>query len=412
MGSRKPYKIPLEKNVKSRRLATGFQLTLSVTTALVVAACASRSESNRRGSGDVQLSPQTFISSIRLSYLAETSVAPDALAGGPRIGGLSGCTFDTLAAELLAVSDNRELPGIFRFRLAIAPDRVTLTPTRFDRLGDKRHAPAVLDLEGITLATRSDGRSEVVVSSEGDLRRANAVPPGLFAIEADALESIPVPAQFLARSDRAGDHGVRDNAAFESLTFAAAGRLWTANESALQQDGPRPRYGASGRVRLLEMTRDGNGWRGGRQFVYRLTDVDKPRHFDRDGFSTGLVDLLPLGPDRLLALERAFLQGGGRGRRSFNRVFIYDVSVAGAEDVSAVDALPAQVAKVAAKSLVVDFDALKPRLSGHLQQLENFEALCEGPRFADGGRSVLVVSDDNFNAHQTTAVLLFRLDVP
>lgn len=356
--------------------------------------------------------PAQARSPLRLTLVAEHVVPPGALPKGPRIGGLSGCTVDDRTGELVAVSDNRELPGLFRFRLDIGSDRVALAPASFERLDDRRGAPDELDLEGITLAALPDGRPQLVVSSEGDLRRSRRVPPGLFIAEKDELKPIELPAQFFPQADGAREHGVRDNAAFESLTFGPDGRLWTANESALEQDGPKPRYSASGRVRIVELLRVGETWRPGRQFAYRLTDVAKPRHFDPQGFSTGLVDLLPLGPERLLALERAFLQDDGRGRRSFNRVFLYDVSVAGADDVSGDDALSTRVVKEVAKALVVDFDMLKPRLSGRLQRLENFEALCEGPRFADGGRSVLVLSDDNFNAHQTTSVLLFRLDLP
>ena len=56
------------------------------------------------------------------------------------------------------------------------------------------------------------------------------------------------------RDGPALEHGVRLNAAFESLAVTADGHVWTANEAPLQQDGPDPAFARSGRVRLLELS--------------------------------------------------------------------------------------------------------------------------------------------------------------
>jgi hypothetical protein len=41
--------------------------------------------------------------------------------------------------------------------------------------------------------------------------------------------------------------------------------------------------------------------------------------------------------------------------------------------------------------------------------LDNVEGLTLGPRLPDGGRSIVLVSDDNFAASQFTQFLLFAL---
>ena len=52
-------------------------------------------------------------------------------------------------------------------------------------------------------------------------------------------------------------------------------------------------------------------------------------------------------------------------------------------------------------------------LSGpELDDLDNFEAMTFGPTLPDGGRTLLVVSDDNFRVTQKTVFLLFRLTTP
>jgi hypothetical protein len=51
-------------------------------------------------------------------------------------------------------------------------------------------------------------------------------------------------------------------------------------------------------------------------------------------------------------------------------------------------------------------------LSPELAQLDNFEGMAFGPDLPDGARTLLLVSDDNFNPHQRTAFLLFRIVRP
>jgi hypothetical protein len=52
-----------------------------------------------------------------------------------------------------------------------------------------------------------------------------------------------------------------------------------------------------------------------------------------------------------------------------------------------------------------DVKGLSPELAG----LDNFEGMAFGPALADGSRSLLVVSDDNFSPRQRTSFLIFRV---
>ena len=60
----------------------------------------------------------------------------------------------------------------------------------------------------------------------------------------------------------------------------------------------------------------------------------------------------------------------------------------------------------AQKELLLDLDDIVPDLSPGYQSLDNFEAMGLGPVLPDGGRILLVVSDDNFQDTQRTAFLL------
>ena len=101
----------------------------------------------------------------------------------------------------------------------------------------------------------------------------------------------------------------------------------------------------------------------------------------------GVVELLPLDDEHLIAMERSFSVGApGTG----NSIKLYTVTLRGA-------------GKVAQKRLLLDLDELGI-------PLDNVEGLTFGPRLRHGRRSVVLVSDNNFAATQFTQFLLFALD--
>ena len=127
--------------------------------------------------------------------------------------------------------------------------------------------------------------------------------------------------------------------------------------------------------------------------------------------STGLVELIALTDTRLLALERDYIREKEGDRRSVTRARILVVDLEDASDVAALSTLQDGDWRPAQKELLLDLDDIVPELSPGFQSLDNFEAMGLGPALPDGGRSLLLVSDDNFQDSQRTAFLLFRLRV-
>ena len=109
----------------------------------------------------------------------------------------------------------------------------------------------------------------------------------------------------------------------------------------------------------------------------------------------GLVELLPFNRRFGLAMERSFSVGAG------NTIRLYRYALAGADDVSGVDGLDS-VAPVreASKHLVLDLDELG-------LTLDNIEGMTLGPRLPDGGRALILMSDNNFTPGQVSQFLLF-----
>ena len=101
----------------------------------------------------------------------------------------------------------------------------------------------------------------------------------------------------------------------------------------------------------------------------------------------------------LLSLERSFSSGVGNG------IKLYEVTTAAAEDVSDVFSLTAEpVENIAQKDLVLDLDELGITL-------DNVEGMTWGPDLADGRKSLVMMSDNNFNDDQFTQFLAFAVDV-
>ena len=276
------------------------------------------------------------------------------------------------------------------------------------------------DLEAIV--SLPDGR--FVAVEEGHLVRTpaegpspGAWGPALLTFGADAVVTRvdPLPPRFAIGPEGGG---LRSNQGLESLARTPDGRLIAgleqpryADAPAVQRQGRPFGGGAGGPSRLIEFVAEGDGWRAARQWVYPLPPTPRVAGFDEicnDG-ELGLTDLLALDQSRLLALERACLLNPTTGDVR-NVVHLQVVDTAGAEDVSAIASLMGRAPRPVAKTLVLDFDTLIPRLPSSLARLDNFEALAFGPALPDGRRTLLVVSDDNFRPNQHFVVLLLAID--
>ena len=111
----------------------------------------------------------------------------------------------------------------------------------------------------------------------------------------------------------------------------------------------------------------------------------------------GLVELLPLNNEFLLAMERSFSVGAG------NTIRLYRVALPGATDVRGVDDLhQLNRVRTAQKTLLLDLDDLG-------LALDNLEGMTLGPQLPDGRQSLVLVSDNNFTPGQPSQFLMFTL---
>ena len=99
---------------------------------------------------------------------------------------------------------------------------------------------------------------------------------------------------------------------------------------------------------------------------------------------------------RMLVLERAYSMGAGNSLR------LYEIDTRVGSDTLAVAELENGNHRAAPKRLVADFSHLG------LSRLDNTEGMCWGPRLANGRRTLVFVSDDNFSARQVTQFAAFE----
>lgn len=337
-------------------------------------------------------------SSVTLRLVNERNVRPHTTVDGQSFGGISALVFRERDRQLLALSDGRAEHGPGRM-FVVDADR--LEPSTAVLFGAPI-ATRALDLEA--MARASDG--SLWIATEGDGKRSPRLPPAIFRVSDDGrvLGEVPIPKQLEPTPLGPLRHGVRTNRGIEGLTAAAAGggRVVAAVEQACAQDGP-PATLTSGTTSRLIVYDNGTPHA---QHAY-LTDPLPPA--TRPGKVTaadiGISALAAIDRDRVLVMERAGVAVDGVYS---NRIRIYEITLAGASDVSTLEALPPGT-PVLDKRLVLDFDQVVGELDPAYGRLDNFEAMALGTG-PDGSQRLYVASDDNFSDDQRTALLVFVVE--
>jgi len=328
------------------------------------------------------------------------------------IGGLSSITYDPARNVYHAISDDQgTIDPVRYYTLSIDVSDGQLDPnditfldvtTILDESGAP-YAPTSLDPEGLVLAHEGS----LYFSSEGFAARTPPVNPFINRMNLNGKHNRPliIPNKFLPTSTQ----GVRNNLGFESLNITPDQKtLVTASEGALAQDGPAANLGQSSFARILEY-RLSSG-RPGNEYVYVVNPVAEVPVPPEQFRVNGLVELLPLDNlGSMLALERSFSVGAeGAG----NTIWLYEIQTQGATDVSGYDTLyPNGVGQPP-----VDFEPVTKRLILNVEadlgiEPDNIEGMAFGPALPDGRVPLILVSDNNFAASQTTQFIVLAVEL-
>lgn len=337
----------------------------TVTAGLAAATCVTAAAPADARSGTA---PGVHACSPAVSITSYSDALDKTTYDGTFVGNLSALAVDR-DGRIAALSDRSSL-----FTL----DRETLKPTSVVNLVDEKGA--ALDSEG--LAVDYDGTRLVSSETEPSVRR--------YERDGTLVGSLPVPdALKVAPAGRA-----TSNLTFEGLTLLPGGHtLLAAMEGSLSGD-------TAGIVRFQTWERTRHDFRLSAQYGYRA--------------DTGLgVSEAQATPDgRLLVLERGFTAGVG------NTVRLYLADLRHATDTRRVDTLTGQDGvRLSRKTLLADLVNC-PSLGAQAKQpqpnplLDNIEGLTITGRTPDGRLQLLLVSDDNQNAVQTTRLYSLSARLP
>ncbi|MFJ4788819.1 esterase-like activity of phytase family protein [Streptomyces sp. NPDC088794] len=285
---------------------------------------------------------------------------------GTFVGNFSALAVDR-DGSLAALSDRSSLFDL---------DAKTLAPKKAVPLADENGA--ALDSEGLVIDR--DGTRLITSETEPSIRR--------YSRDGRILDRLPVPASLLvAPAGRA-----TSNQTFEGLTLLPGGHTLLASmEYALAGD-------STGIVRFQTWNRTkGDHFKLGAQYAYRTDEA-----------ILGVPEVQATPDGRLLVLERGFTAGVG------NTVRLYLADPRRATDTSGIENLTGQSGvRLIKKTLLTDIAGC-PTLGATAKQpqpnplLDNIEGMTITGR-EKGRLKVLLVSDDNQNAVQTTRFYYLRV---
>ncbi|MEW2547206.1 esterase-like activity of phytase family protein [Streptomyces sp. NPDC047002] len=352
------------------------RLTFALTTAACLTAAGTTAQAHGRGG---HLPPDTGAGHACSADVGIDGFSDDldkTTFGSAFVGNLSALAVDA-HGTVDALSDRSAL-----FTL----DARTLRPTKVVPLADEHGQP----LDSEALAVDRDGTRLITSETEPSVRRYSRDGSRI-------LGSLPVPAPLrVAPAGRA-----TGNLTFEGLALQPGGRTLVASmEGALSGD-----RADLVRFQTWQRPRVHGDFRLGPQYALQVDT-------DAAGKPLGVSDIAPTGDGRLLVLERGFTEGVG------NTVRLYLADPAGATDTSGITDLTGQRAvRPVHRTLLADIGDCPP-LGATAKQpqpnplLDNIEGMAVTGRAPGGRLRLLLVSDDNQNAAQTTRLYTLTARLP
>lgn len=368
---------------RSARAAGALALTCAL------AACGGSDSAEHIGGlrliGDYSIKTKTMFEGVEFGGISGIDRAPDGTywaisderggeRGTPRFYALS-IDFDATRIKSVGISKMVSVRG---------PDGKPLSSTT-----------RTVDPEGIRVTPNGN----LYVSSEGNFGTGAALfQPFVREVRTDGsfVRDFETPSAFKYVDN--STTGGRSNKLFEALAVTPNGRVFTANEDALIEDGPITSLKNGSVVRVLEL--DPASGKPVAQYAYTLppVPVDKAPNgaFAPDN---GLPELLALSNNEFVAVERAFADGVGNTIRLVLATIEPDTT-----NVQSFKSLQGASYKPMKKQLLLEMPITYQGV-----KIDNIEGATWGPRLPNGNRTLVLVADNNFADNQVTQFLAFEV---
>ena len=344
-----------------------------------------------------------------LRLLHQYTIPFDFVFDNTPVGGLSGIDYDSSGNIFYLICDDRSDIQPARFytaRIDIRENRVDtiifLSTKPLLRPDGKPYPSAAKDQrygtdpESIRYHPAS---GQLYWSSEGErLINENMralINPYIHAMDKEGrfLDSLEMPS-ILNMQDNL--KGPRRNGTLESICFDAEFHfLYAGMEEPLYEDGPRAATAdSSAWVRLIAF--DLKTKKAVAQYGYRIDPVKNVPVPAGAYKVNGISEMLNLDKNRLIIMERSYSVG-----RTNSNIRLYIADFSKANNISMEKSLYRSKFKAVTKTLLMDLDTLGI-------DVDNMEGICWGPILANGKRSLVMVSDNNFSRDQKTQFFLFE----
>jgi hypothetical protein len=339
--------------------------------------------------------PNKYNSNFSIEYIDKIKITNSELIDSTRLGGIS--SIDFLGGnKFVVISDDRsEFSPARIYELQIDFDSNGIIDYRFNKTTFLRDKDSLyfkeneMDPESIRYRKSTD---TYFYTSEGG-RTEDWINPFIWEIDRSGLfiSEVNVPEIFQFYDNK----GIRVNGGFESLTFENDTIIWYANELPLKEDGEVADFEAGNfPIRLVRQDIKNNKVLS--QYAYNISHL-KEKPMPEDGFFINSVpEILFIDDNRLWVMERSYTKGVG------NFVRVFEIDLDNATDIQEIEALAGADYKTVTKRLILDF-------SDYNHKIDNIEGMTFGPDFPDGSKSLLFISDDNFNIEQETQLWLFSV---
>ena len=335
---------------------------------------------------------QPSLSPVSLHYLGGYEIPFNQQFKGTTVGGLSGIDYDPANDLYYLISDDRSAINPARFYTARiflntkGIDSVKLGEVHYLKQSDGHPYPGIKqnpakapDPEAIryNLVLK-----KLVWTSEGE-RNLKATPPVMtnpsittIDLNGKHIDEFPLASHL---SMQQGENGPRQNGTLEGLTFSDNYKvMYVSLEEPLHEDGARADLHENNAwVRLYKY--DVATKKNVAQYAYRLEPVAYAPFPEKSFMVNGITDILALGSNKLLIIERSF----STGRLPCTvKVFIADLSTA--DNILATPSLlKAPPTRPAAKKLLLNMDDLGI-------YIDNIEGVTFGPTLPNGHKTLIL----------------------
>ncbi len=347
-----------------------------------------------------------------LRFLSEYDVAYNKDYQHTTIGGLSGIDYDSKENAYYLISDDRSERNAARFYKAQIIinenkiDSVVFLDVKFlknsagnsypNSSQDPYHTP---DPEAMR---HNPVNKTFVWSSEGErIVKPNKIileDPSVTEIneQGNYIDTFMLPSQLHMHSDESGP---RQNSVFEGLTFTDNYKtLFVSVEEPLYNDGSRAGLNDSmGIIRIIKFNMAIK--KPTAQFAYKIDPVAYPPNPPGSFKINGISDILSIGENKLLVIERSF----SFGRLACTiKIFLADLSTA--QNIEDVPSLKNKTGiHFVSKKLLLNMNSLGI-------YIDNIEGVTFGPTLSNGHKTLVFVSDNNFDFIEKTQFLLFEIE--